>query len=391
MPSLRIPFPDKDNPSIIALRGNRITVGRLSDNAIQIPDRTVSAHHAELILEKGHYRVHDLGATNGIQVNGQLVTDFHLAETCKVTFGGVDCEFSPETPAEDAVDFDKALVTRAEADALKEEIAKLQAQVTAFRQEVDALKQSHASRNGEATVPQAEFDRVTGELTGMALKVVETERQLNHLRTELGVLRRDRENLQRALDEAREKASASTLTPVEPGVENAVEVPSDTAAPDSPEEVATADAAEAPAVEDSSAPSPVQTLTPPTPKPLFVPGSGSGEQAPAVPARPQMPTALPPKSPGQLQPAASARPGFAGSGLRPATFAKPAATPVAKPGTPVVKPAAPGASTFQGKTGLAAKAGIPTKPPMAAVPKAVPAGAKPAPAAAGPKGTQKLG
>ena len=158
MPSLRIPFPEKDTPSLISLHGNRITIGRLPDNTIQIADRTISAHHAELISENGHYRVHDLGATNGTQVNGQVVSDFHLSENCKITFGSVECEFTTDTPQSEAVDTEKALITRAEADALKQENSTLRAQIDALRKENEAVKQSHAAQEGEATVSQAEFD-----------------------------------------------------------------------------------------------------------------------------------------------------------------------------------------------------------------------------------------
>src|SRR5690606_17565551 len=95
MASLRVKLPGKDETSVIALRGDRITVGRRPDNTLQILDRTVSAYHAELILEDGHYRVHDLGSANGTQVAGDVVTDFHLRDACKVTFGTVECEFDP--------------------------------------------------------------------------------------------------------------------------------------------------------------------------------------------------------------------------------------------------------------------------------------------------------
>jgi pSer/pThr/pTyr-binding forkhead associated (FHA) protein len=46
------------------LDGDRITIGRGPDNTIQINDRTVSKHHAELLAADGHYRLHDLDATN---------------------------------------------------------------------------------------------------------------------------------------------------------------------------------------------------------------------------------------------------------------------------------------------------------------------------------------
>lgn len=50
MPTLCFTFPEKDEPSVVALRGARITVGRSPDNTIQIVDRTLSAHHAVFIF-----------------------------------------------------------------------------------------------------------------------------------------------------------------------------------------------------------------------------------------------------------------------------------------------------------------------------------------------------
>jgi predicted component of type VI protein secretion system len=276
MPSLRIPFPEKDQPSVIALRANRITIGRLPDNTIQIPDRTVSAHHAELIAENGHYRVHDVGATNGILVNGQLVSDFHLTEGCKLTFGGMECEFSPEAPQEEAIDATRTPLTRAEADALQQEITTLRAQVAAYRQESETLRQSHATDAGAATVPQSEFDRVNGELTAMTLKVVDSERELERIKTEFAVLRHDRENLQRALDEAKSKASepakVEAASPEAPAPEAVAETPSE---PEAPQPIADEaptqelDAAGDAVPEEPAKPTPAQTLPPPKAQAAF--------------------------------------------------------------------------------------------------------------------------
>ena len=82
MASIRIPFPEQPEPSIVALTGARITIGRLPFNTVQIIDRIISGFHAELILENGHYRLHDRGSTNGTFVNGQPASDFHLREAC---------------------------------------------------------------------------------------------------------------------------------------------------------------------------------------------------------------------------------------------------------------------------------------------------------------------
>jgi pSer/pThr/pTyr-binding forkhead associated (FHA) protein len=346
MPSLRIPFPEKDTPSLVALRALRITVGRLPDNTIQIRDRTISAHHAELIDEGDHYRLHDLGATNGVLVNGQPVTDFHLSEGCQVTFGGVECEFNLEMPEEETLDPSQALVSRAEADVLARENADLKTQVATFRQEIEALQRAHAASNGAATVPQTEFDRVTTELAALKLQLDEHERVLEQWKADQAVLRRDRENLQRALNEA--KSTPASAGPA------AAPVTTESETPD-----------EAPAASRV----PAATVPAPVGKPFSLPGT-VGAQPPTKPFAPATP-----QSPAPLQPVAGA-PAVAGSGLRPAAFAKPAVA--ARPGVPASQAAKPGMplTTQPRVVGTAVKPGTPLP--------------KPAGVAVGPKGTQKI-
>ncbi len=92
MPTLRVKIPEQSEAAHI-VRGDKITVGRRPDNTIQIVDRSVSAYHAELLLVDGHYRLHDLGSTNQSFVDGVAVTDFHLHNACKISFGNIECEF----------------------------------------------------------------------------------------------------------------------------------------------------------------------------------------------------------------------------------------------------------------------------------------------------------
>src|SRR4051812_19246464 len=95
MPTLRIKLPDQSEVTH-ELTSDKVTVGRRPDNTIQIIDRSVSAHHAEIVLaDDGHYRLHDLGSTNLSFVDGSPVMDFHLRQPCRVTFGTVQCEFDP--------------------------------------------------------------------------------------------------------------------------------------------------------------------------------------------------------------------------------------------------------------------------------------------------------
>ena len=72
MPVLRIKLPNQGEVTHI-LSGEHISIGRRPDNTIQILDRSVSGHHAELISVNGHYRLHDLQSTNLCFVDGQPV------------------------------------------------------------------------------------------------------------------------------------------------------------------------------------------------------------------------------------------------------------------------------------------------------------------------------
>ena len=74
MASLRLTFPEKDEPTVIALTGVRLTIGRLPFNTIQIIDRTISGFHAELISEHGHYRLHDRDSSNGTFVGAEAAS-----------------------------------------------------------------------------------------------------------------------------------------------------------------------------------------------------------------------------------------------------------------------------------------------------------------------------
>lgn len=53
------------------LKGERTTVGRMEDNAFQIPEPSVSSHHCEIVVRGTEIVVRDLNSTNGTFINGQ--------------------------------------------------------------------------------------------------------------------------------------------------------------------------------------------------------------------------------------------------------------------------------------------------------------------------------
>jgi len=93
MPQLQI-FLSEDNHATHDLTDDKVTIGRLADNTLQIEDASVSSHHAELVLEGDTYHLHDLGSTNGTFVNGEATTDAILKHGDEVRFGRIETVFS---------------------------------------------------------------------------------------------------------------------------------------------------------------------------------------------------------------------------------------------------------------------------------------------------------
>lgn len=56
------------------LKVDKTTVGRVSDNAFEIPEASVSSHHAEILLRGSEVVVRDLNSTNGTFINGERLT-----------------------------------------------------------------------------------------------------------------------------------------------------------------------------------------------------------------------------------------------------------------------------------------------------------------------------
>jgi hypothetical protein len=331
MPSLRISFPEKESPAVVVLQGRRITIGRLPQNTIQIRDRTISGYHAELIEEGDHYRLRDVDATNGILVNGEPVTDFHLREACKVSFGGVECEFSPETPAEAEIDPAFALMTHGQSETLTTKNSELEKLVASLREQISDF-QKPVGDAGEVT----EIQRITGELSKVRESLTAREHEVQELKSTLAVMRRDRANLQRALNEAKAKPEPASKPSAE--------------APKQPE------ATERPAAVPVPAPAPAPMAEFPAAKPIT---------PPSKPALPKPVTPLPHANAPVATPAPAA------------AAARPVARPVAagngngspRP-TPVTKSPVGGANPQ-----ATPKPSLATRPPTAV---------------SGPKGTQKI-
>jgi len=238
MASLRIRLPENKGEVTHVLAGDRITIGRRPDNTIQIVDRSVSGHHAELIGNAGHYRLHDLGSTNLTCVDGQPVTDFHLHKACKVSFGTVECEFSPES--REAADEPAEMVpTRAELEFIRRENLDLQAKVAAQKKQVDILSSARLMTK-EATqlsiAPEA-HRRALAELDELRGDNVKLQAEIDGLRTDLAALRRERDAMRQAWETSQAELRAATdeLARIRPAPDAPSPADAPVAAPDVPQ------------------------------------------------------------------------------------------------------------------------------------------------------------
>jgi len=85
------------------LKTETTTVGRVSDNAFEIPEASVSSHHAEIVLKGNDVLIRDLGSTNGTFINGDKVTEAVLKPGQILRFGTIELKLdtgdAPSRPA----------------------------------------------------------------------------------------------------------------------------------------------------------------------------------------------------------------------------------------------------------------------------------------------------
>lgn len=85
------------------LKSDRTTVGRLEDNAFQIPEPSVSSHHCEILLRGNDVVVKDLNSTNGSYINGEQISEAPLKPGQVLRLGQVELRLengaTPSAPA----------------------------------------------------------------------------------------------------------------------------------------------------------------------------------------------------------------------------------------------------------------------------------------------------
>src|SRR5438128_5001250 len=81
------------------LKTDKTTVGRVSDNAFEIAEASVSSHHCEVFLRGNDVIVKDLGSTNGTFINGEKINESPLKPGQILRLGQVEIRLETEAPS----------------------------------------------------------------------------------------------------------------------------------------------------------------------------------------------------------------------------------------------------------------------------------------------------
>ena len=82
------------------LKAETTTVGRVADNAFEIPEASVSSHHAELVLRGADVLVRDLNSTNGTFINGERITTEAVLKSGQILrLGTIEMRLETAVPA----------------------------------------------------------------------------------------------------------------------------------------------------------------------------------------------------------------------------------------------------------------------------------------------------
>ena len=95
-------MPDGPREKVLGFKpgGRRNSVGRASDNDLQLNDKSVSKIHAALVMNReGTLMVADTGSTNGTYINGRRISygeSRQIEDGDVVGFGNIEVRFRKE-------------------------------------------------------------------------------------------------------------------------------------------------------------------------------------------------------------------------------------------------------------------------------------------------------
>lgn len=95
MPRIVITVPGRNpQPYRFQLDRQSVTLGRGSQNDIVVDCPSVSVRHAVMERVEGGYRLRDVGSTNGIKLDGQILETIRLRHGLSVRIGDVAFDFT---------------------------------------------------------------------------------------------------------------------------------------------------------------------------------------------------------------------------------------------------------------------------------------------------------
>ena len=89
-PNIKLHFENGPLEGQDFLVSNGMTLGRSEGNSLTIADQTISGEHAKIVYKGGSYAIIDLNSTNGVQVNGQRVSEISIGSGDRVRIGKVN-------------------------------------------------------------------------------------------------------------------------------------------------------------------------------------------------------------------------------------------------------------------------------------------------------------
>lgn len=79
---------------VVHVLGRKTTIGRTSDNDLQIDTKFISRHHAVILAAPAHTMIEDLNSTNGVMVNGRRIRRHPLKDGDMVAIGKTQFRFA---------------------------------------------------------------------------------------------------------------------------------------------------------------------------------------------------------------------------------------------------------------------------------------------------------
>ena len=94
MEQLQIHYVDLGVPRVSDLKGD-VAIGRTEGNDLVLNHPSVSRKHARIELRNGKWWIVDLKSTNGVKINGNLISEAQISSGDKVLVGSVQLELKP--------------------------------------------------------------------------------------------------------------------------------------------------------------------------------------------------------------------------------------------------------------------------------------------------------